>query len=338
MNIWQVLISIFCGVGLFQSLILSVYLIARSKFKLFPPLFLGIMLAGLAFRLLKSYFVFLPIDSMEYPKWGILAGVTGLWIIGPSYFLYQKSIIKPVVTRINYFHFLPALIILCSGILRWGEYIGSLYYIGLLHMALYFGIGYYAAKYRNKNKLPDHFPMFSLSVFILLVCFLVQAYIDGITAYATGAVVAVFVLYFISYKILSNSAILNEVSNVKILSEDQIAEIISALNAIFKEERIYRNKGLTIADVSRISGHASYLISQTINQELGLRFNEYVNKFRVDEATMRLKNTNTNDKVEVIADEVGFSSISSMYQAFKKETGLTPHVYRRKYLAMSAAN
>ncbi|AEM71901.1 transcriptional regulator, AraC family [Allomuricauda ruestringensis DSM 13258] len=336
MSIWQILISIFCGVGLFQGLVLAVYLIGRSKFNLSPSLFLGVMLIGIAFRLAKSYFVFLPME--KYPIWGVLAGAAGLWLIGPSYFLYQKCVLKSVVTRIHFLHYLPAFIIIGLGIFNWGDYIISFYYIGLLQMALYFGIGYYFAKYRNTGPLPDHFPVFSISVLILLVCFVVQAYIEGITVYATGSVLAVVLLYFISYKILQNSSLLNDVSNGKTLNKDEVDEVISTLNTIFEKEKLHRSKGLTVADVSRVSGHASYRVSQAINQKLGLRFNDYVNKFRIKEATTRLKDTTANDKVEVIADEVGFSSMSSMYQAFKKETGLTPHAYRRRYLTVTTTD
>jgi len=107
-------------------------------------------------------------------------------------------------------------------------------------------------------------------------------------------------------------------------------QILADLNDVLLKKRIYRNKGLTIAEVAAQIKHPSYLISQSINQQHGIRFNEFVNKFRVQEAMEKLKQG--NDKVESIAKDVGFSSTASLYSAFKKETNLTPQGYRNQFV------
>src|SRR5688572_20134650 len=107
MNAWQIFLSIFCGLGLVQSLFLGTSLIIKDRFKLTPLFYSGILLLGLALRLAKSYFVFIP---QKYPHWGIVAGGAGLWMIGPAFYLYTFHSIHPQrKAKLFYLvHFIPS--------------------------------------------------------------------------------------------------------------------------------------------------------------------------------------------------------------------------------------
>jgi AraC family transcriptional regulator, regulatory protein of adaptative response / methylphosphotriester-DNA alkyltransferase methyltransferase len=57
---------------------------------------------------------------------------------------------------------------------------------------------------------------------------------------------------------------------------------------------------------------------------------EYINKMRIDKAKqLLLKN---NDNILNIALLCGFGSISTFYECFKKQVGLTPNIYRKTYI------
>ncbi|MEZ4792210.1 MAG: helix-turn-helix transcriptional regulator [Gelidibacter sp.] len=91
------------------------------------------------------------------------------------------------------------------------------------------------------------------------------------------------------------------------------------------EDRLFLDSNLSleaIADILEISkGH----LSRTINSELGMGFNDYVNSFRVDEAKTYLLHPDfSNYTLEAIGLEAGFNSKSTFYSTFKKITGLTP--------------
>lgn len=82
--------------------------------------------------------------------------------------------------------------------------------------------------------------------------------------------------------------------------------------------------------IAQTIGFPLYQVSQTINQHFGLKFNEFVNKYRVAEVKNRLQDIEANDQIEVIAKEVGFTSTSSLYTAFKKEVQLTPQAFKKQ--------
>jgi AraC-like DNA-binding protein len=75
------------------------------------------------------------------------------------------------------------------------------------------------------------------------------------------------------------------------------------------------------------------VLSQTINEVLGQNFYDFVNHFRIEEASHLL--TNPKDKKITVLEvlyAVGFNSKSSFNTLFKKYTGSTPTDFRKKQL------
>jgi AraC-like DNA-binding protein len=56
-------------------------------------------------------------------------------------------------------------------------------------------------------------------------------------------------------------------------------------------------------------------------------FSEFINTYRIDFAKKLLKETYL--KIEAIAYDSGFNSLSTFNTVFKKETGFTPSKYRK---------
>ena len=73
---------------------------------------------------------------------------------------------------------------------------------------------------------------------------------------------------------------------------------------------------------------ANKYLSQVINTEHNKNFREFINTLRIKEAEKLLKETSL--KIEAVAYETGFNTISTFNIAFKKETGITPSEYRKK--------
>ena len=83
-------------------------------------------------------------------------------------------------------------------------------------------------------------------------------------------------------------------------------------------------------DVSNDVSEHPKRVSQVINQETGKNFKAYINSFRIIDAKAMLNDEKaSNLSIEGIGLEVGFKSKSSFYEAFKKETGLTPSGYKK---------
>ena len=63
-----------------------------------------------------------------------------------------------------------------------------------------------------------------------------------------------------------------------------------------------------------------------------MNFNQFLNKYRIEEAKKRLKDPEENQFVVLkIAYDVGFNSKSTFNTAFKKFTGMSPSQYRETY-------
>ena len=73
-------------------------------------------------------------------------------------------------------------------------------------------------------------------------------------------------------------------------------------------------------------------ISYIINNFYGVRFTDFVNKYRIDNFISKLDVTNLDIfTMESLAKESGFGNKSSFYRAFKKIHNLTPLEYIEQF-------
>ncbi len=117
-----------------------------------------------------------------------------------------------------------------------------------------------------------------------------------------------------------------------VLSED--TSLVDALNKLMSEFA-YTNHDLRIADLAATLKVPEYQLRRTINRNLGHQnFNQFVNRYRVEEAARRLINE-PRAPVLTIALDVGFRSISSFNTAFRAHYKKTPTDYRKSRLVDS---
>jgi AraC-like DNA-binding protein len=101
---------------------------------------------------------------------------------------------------------------------------------------------------------------------------------------------------------------------------------------VFEEKKIFLKKELTIWDVCRETNSNRTYISRFINEEYGMNFNCFVNKYRVDMAILLMRYPEYfNKSNEKIASLCGFNSLASFNRAFKKITNNNPKFIRSKY-------
>jgi AraC-like DNA-binding protein len=106
---------------------------------------------------------------------------------------------------------------------------------------------------------------------------------------------------------------------------------IAALERAMTVDRVYRQDGLTIAQLADRLGLPEYRLRRLINQALGYRnFNAFLNVYRIADAKAALADpTQADVPVLTIALDAGFSSLGPFNRAFKAETGMTPSEFRR---------
>jgi AraC-like DNA-binding protein len=108
---------------------------------------------------------------------------------------------------------------------------------------------------------------------------------------------------------------------------------IDNLTVLFEEEKIYRNKDLTINDLAIKLNVNKNLISKLTNTYFHKTLPSLLNEYRIKEAVNLLTGLKTrNYKMEAISDMCGFNTRQVFHAVFKKETGLTPNDFRKMAL------
>lgn len=102
---------------------------------------------------------------------------------------------------------------------------------------------------------------------------------------------------------------------------------IEAIRRLMETEKMYRQPGLTIADLAAALSLQEYRLRKIINQGLRYRnFNQFLNSYRISDASERLRES--DEPVSLIALEAGYSSLSVFNKAFRERYGMTPTEYR----------
>lgn len=126
---------------------------------------------------------------------------------------------------------------------------------------------------------------------------------------------------------VANSTIKEEVNANQILNSSHI----ELLETVMLEKQLYLNPKLTISDVSNTIGTNRTYLSQYINNHLHLTFYDYVNQFRIENASKTLlKRVHPTLTIEEVAEQSGFNSVSTFRRAFIKNTGISPQQFRKE--------
>ncbi len=121
----------------------------------------------------------------------------------------------------------------------------------------------------------------------------------------------------------------SDTTSKQVTSED--IAILDKVEQYITKQKAFLMSGLTIADVSKSIDEHPKRVSLAINAVTKKTFKSYINSFRITEAKRLLLDKSTaNYSIEGIGSEVGFKSKSVFYDAFKKETGITPSSYKKQ--------
>ena len=112
------------------------------------------------------------------------------------------------------------------------------------------------------------------------------------------------------------------------LSSDTIAiedPLVSQAIGLIRDQAC---TGLNVADVLAVVPISRSSLERNFRRLLGRSPNEEINRVRIENVERLLRETDLN--LEQIAQRTGFSTSQYMLHAFRKATGMTPGVYRRK--------
>ncbi len=110
------------------------------------------------------------------------------------------------------------------------------------------------------------------------------------------------------------------------LTRAHTAKLAERLEVAMRQDRLYLDPSLSLQKQSQHVGAVPNHVSQTLNQEIGVSFFDYVARWRIEASQPMIMAGEAS--VLTVALDVGFNSRSTFYKAFKRETGQTPKAYR----------
>lgn len=133
-----------------------------------------------------------------------------------------------------------------------------------------------------------------------------------------------------SNSILSDQTIMLPVSEAEYkksgLKSEKARQIHEQLQNVMLNEKPFLNPKLTLAELAEMMQVSSNNLSQVINQYEQVNFNDFVNKYRIDEFIKRSKQQ-SGFSILANALDSGFNSKSSFNNVFKKIMNTTPSAY-----------
>ncbi len=128
------------------------------------------------------------------------------------------------------------------------------------------------------------------------------------------------------------AAILSNDSNAGATEEQY--ELMERLKIQLDEYKAYGQADLTLDSLARTLGTNRSYLSEAVNKVTGSNFTQYINEYRIKEAVLLLSD-GRHDRftLDAVAGLVGFSNRNTFYQAFRRQTGLTPAEFRRNRTA-----
>lgn len=112
--------------------------------------------------------------------------------------------------------------------------------------------------------------------------------------------------------------------------DDKSAEhqLFLRLEELVKNKKIYSQKDLSLDKIAELLGTNRTYVSKAINDVAGTSYYNYIDMFRIREATRIISESYEDIPFKQLSDELGYNSISVFYKAFRNATGCTPGQYR----------
>lgn len=171
-----------------------------------------------------------------------------------------------------------------------------------------------------------------ISLFFL---FLLTEEIDSHTyiGVITSVEVMLLLLLFLGESTVFTSSWVADKYDTASIKEPMIKKIMAEITKVMEQNAPFLTPKYTLTQLSLAIGFPTNSISQAINVTQEKNFNDFINGYRVERAKELLESgASEHLTIEGIGRDVGFSSKSAFYAAFKKVTGQTPLAYKNRSL------
>ncbi|NAS31342.1 helix-turn-helix domain-containing protein [Flavobacteriaceae bacterium R38] len=179
----------------------------------------------------------------------------------------------------------------------------------------------------NKYKFTRNAILIFLCVFLLVLFIYLNFDDDGGDHYIAVflSLINYFTVFFmiLESRFFENSWISDKYETSGLNPKTSV--LIRDIDNYVKSNLYFLNEDASLKDLSgKLETSVNY-ISQAINSSQNINFNEYINRYRIEEAKNRLLHKDyAHLSVVGIGNSVGFKSKSAFYNAFKKHTQTSP--------------
>lgn len=121
-------------------------------------------------------------------------------------------------------------------------------------------------------------------------------------------------------------------SPVMLISNQKAAVLLQQMEELMQLRRPFLQSGYSIQSLAVELGIPSYQVSSLINRKMGINFNDYLNRYRVQYCQELIrKGAAGNLNLKGLANNCGFHNRNTFTNAFKKFTGQTPSYFAKNY-------
>lgn len=266
-------------------------------------------------------------------------GLCGFLAIAPIYMLLIRSITIDNfrLSRKDFLHFIPALLLFLiwfkldyirSDYWRWN----FVYQLIMIQYMIYTIISIKESRHIPTENRKLKIQINALSSLLILIW--VLYYLNAITRffpYIAGALVYSVIIYFTVSLVTNKGYIFDLVLYKKYektgINDVECQNLIDRMNILFDSEKIYCDNTISLAKLAKQLNTSTHQLSKAINLIENKSYYELLANYRIQNAKQLLLD-DKEQKIEQVAYEVGYNSISAFNSAFKKITGLTPTQYK----------
>ncbi|WP_298424309.1 helix-turn-helix domain-containing protein [uncultured Kordia sp.] len=326
------------AIGVFNSLIICGYFLFSKSRKNSSNRIFGIFLLVLSLRVLKSLFYAF---AGEKPIWFLQHGPAYFLLIGPLLLTYILSCVKPTSNLLKYWkaHLLFWILIVTYLVIfiPFPDNVEfnkkTLLPIINLQWLLFIIISGFVIKPKVKNfkNNPVLIKWLTTLVLGILILWLSYFFIQY-DYFVSGSIIFSILFYtFFLFFLFNKKIALNIFPKAKKTTisktTNETEKLVVELKKIMTTQKLYTNPNLKLSNVASHLNISTHELSRLLNENVGENFTDFINKYRIKEAKVLIKE-NLKYTLEAIGNQSGFNSKSAFYKAFKKFTNMTPAKYK----------
>lgn len=321
-------VLVLCCLGIAQALFLCAYLFSLRDKR--GNIFLALLLVALILQIGKSV-----IDNYSsLPTWLRVVGISSKLLAGPFLWFYGQALFeKRDFTRRDYRHFIPfgLFVSLCWAIPNGADPLSLLFAsLIFLHMAIYLGAcwHYIVTRLQDARLKPWYR---NIVTGVTIIWMLYACIFTGIIpVYVLGAVFFSFLIYLFSFLLLKRHVFALEKYSSSPISQNTSKQLLQQVKELFETKQVYLESTISLKTIANHLSTSPRELSQVINEAAQMNFSEFVNQYRIAKAKELLADPQYGqEKIETIAYDCGFGTVTSFNIAFKAATQMTPSQYRK---------